>query len=119
MKVLPIIANINKNIKNRSKELSQAGKNGYNIAKRTSQIYNQGCGRKYYNVSKSVSKQLYKEFSIDDLPLFAGAIGMFVPLPLVSPAMFMAGKIVQIAVNFSRGKCKTKSFQDINFHDKN
>lgn len=98
MKILPIIKSINSDIRSTSNRVSKAGREGLNIGMRTSQIYKQGEISTILNVSKSVKRKVLKGTTIDDLPIIAGALGMFVPLPLASPLMLAAGKIIQIAV---------------------
>lgn len=98
MKILPIIKSINSDIRSTSNRVSKAGREGLNIGMRTAHIYKQGEISTILNVSKSVKRKVLKGTTIDDLPIIAGALGMFVPLPLASPLMLAAGKVIQIAV---------------------
>ena len=96
MKILPLVANTSRSIKDTTVRVSRAGKNGYDIGLRTSKIYKKGDTATLLNISRSVGRELKQETTIDDLPIVAGAIGMLIPLPLASPALLALGKVVQV-----------------------
>lgn len=98
MKILPIIENTGRSVKNTSQRIAKASREGYSIGLRTSKIYKQGEASTLFNVGKSVKKQVCKNASIDDLPIIAGAIGMLIPLPLASPILLGLGKITQVII---------------------
>lgn len=97
MKILPVIENTCSNIKKTSTRLSKAGRDGYHIALRTSKIHNQSDAATFINIGKSVTKKISKETTVDDLPIIGGALGMLIPVPLMSPILLGIGKLVQIA----------------------
>lgn len=96
MKILPIISNTSKSIKETTIRVSRAGKSGYNIGLRTSKIHNNGETTTLLNISRAVGRKLKQETTINDLPIIAGAIGMLIPLPLASPTLLVLGKVVQV-----------------------
>ncbi len=96
MKILPVIQNTCSNMKKKSTRLSNASREGYQIALRTSKIHNQNNTAKFINIGKSVTKKIAKETTVDDLPIIGGAIGMLIPLPLMSPILLGVGKLIQL-----------------------
>lgn len=98
MKILPIIQNTNKNIKNASIRFKNAYSEGYTNAQNYSKQHNQGKLKRAYGISKGVTKEIVKATTIDDLPYIAGAIGLMTPIPLASPVMMGLGKIAQIII---------------------
>ena len=108
MKILPLVVNTSKSIKETTVRVSKAGKNGYDIGLRTSKIYKKGDTATLLNISRCVGRKLKQETTIDDLPIVAGAIGMLIPLPLASPALLALGKVVQVVAkrmkNFRHAK---------------
>lgn len=98
MKILPIIKSVGNDIKSTSKRVAEASTSGYNIALRKSRIHQNGDVITLMNIGKGVTKKVLRETTIDDLPIIAGAVGMFVPLPLASPIMLGLGKTVQLVV---------------------
>lgn len=95
---MPIIKSTNENLRATSTRVRKAYSNGYNNAKQHSAKNNCGKFKTAYNISASVTKEIVKSTTIDDLPYIAGAIGLFTPIPLASPVMLGLGKIVQIMV---------------------
>lgn len=104
MKIIPIIKNINSDIKSTSVRISQAGVTGYNIGIRKSQIYKDNDLQKILSVKKSIARNMKKQISIDDLPTIAGAIGLFAPLPFVAPILFCLGKGAKSIINYYKSK---------------
>lgn len=99
MKILPIIVNTSRSIKDTTVRVSRAGKNGYDIGLRTSKIYKKGDTATILNISKSVGRKLKQETTIDDLPIVAGAIGMLVPLPLAALRFWHLAKSFKLLQN--------------------
>ncbi len=98
MKILPIIQNTNRSIKEASVRFKNAYHTGYNDANTYSREHNYGSIRRAYGISKGVTKEIAKATTIDDLPYIAGAIGFLTPIPLASPVMLGLGKIAQIVI---------------------
>ena len=98
MKILPIIQNTNKNIANTSKKFKKAYSTGFNNANNYSKQHNHGKLKRAYGISKSVTKEIIKATSVEDLPYIASAIGFMTPIPLASPIMMGLGKIAQIII---------------------
>ena len=99
MKILPVVNNIKKDIITSGTHLRKIAGSGYDIADRTAKIYKQGSFKKYFNVARSVSDKLVKDTTIKELPYIAGAIGMFIPFPMISPILFGLGLIVRFSVD--------------------
>ena len=76
--------------------MCNACKKGYVEARVQSKRKNSNYVGKAYNVTKGVSKELYKNSSINDIPYIAAALGLLTPFPLASPVMFCIGKFIQI-----------------------
>lgn len=106
MKIKPIVRNINHQIKQTPQRYYCAGKNGYCKGKSVAQENKHNSVHKMYDISVGVSKEVFKSASIDDLPPIAGLLGLCTPIPFASVAMYALGKVVQVAVNLSRGKIK-------------
>lgn len=98
MKILPIIQNTNRNIKEASVRFQNAYRMGYNNANIYSKQHNHGNIKRAYGISKGVTKEIVKVTTIDDLPYIAGAIGFIAPIPFASPVMLALGKIAQIVI---------------------
>lgn len=99
MKILPLAKEIKSDISLSSIRLKQASENGYKIANRTAKIYNQSNFKKYINVTRSISNKIAKNTTVKELPYIAGAIGMLIPLPLISPICFGVGYIIRIFID--------------------
>ncbi len=98
MKILPIIQNTNRSIKEASVKFKTAYQTGLNDASTYSKQHNYGRIRRAYGISKGVTKEIVKAATIDDLPYIAGAIGIITPIPLASPVMLGLGKIAQVII---------------------
>ena len=103
MIILPVIKGIQNDIFFASCRLRNAAAEGYNIAERTSKIYKQGHVKKYVNVTRSVTDKVAKNTTKQELPYIAGAIGMIIPLPLMSPIFFGIGLIARFALSERKG----------------
>lgn len=98
MKILPVIANTNRNIKQASVRFKTAYRTGYNNAKLYSQQHKYGSIKKACGISIGVTKEIVKTTTIDDLPYIAGAVGLMTPIPFASATMFILGKITQVII---------------------
>ena len=114
MKILPIVKNIRTDLASTGIRLHKAGADGYKIGDRTAKIYHQNSVCKYWNVTRSVSGKIVKGTSVRELPYLAGAIGMFVPLPLISPTMLGIGFIVREFIETAK-KLKPKNSLQNNY----
>ena len=105
MKIPSIVNNIKTDIYATGERLKNAGLVGYDIADRTAKIYNQNNIIRYINITRSVGDKIIKGSTINELPYLAGALGMFVPLPLASPVLLGLGFIIRLAaVGFNNKK---------------
>ena len=98
MKILPLFAETCKSIKHTSKRVSKASSAGYEIGMRTSKIYKTNDTVTIYNVTKSVSRKVAQQTTIDDLPIISGAVGMLIPLPFASLTLLILGKVAQLVI---------------------
>lgn len=105
MKILPLVNNIRNDISASGIRIRQASKDGYSIAGRAAKIYKQPNYVRYINVTRSVSNKIIKGTTGEEIPYIAGAIGMFVPLPLTSPIFLGLGFIFR-ALLYSTKKQK-------------
>ncbi len=99
MKILPLVNGIKNDINISSKRLKNATLEGYNIGSRTAKVYNQNSFRKYLNITRSVGNKVVKGTTKEELPYLAGAIGMLLPLPLMSPIMLGIGFILRFSIS--------------------
>lgn len=98
MKIVPVIKNVSSDIKNTSVRISKAGVDGFNIGARKAKVYREGDIAAFTSITKSVGRKVRKQTTVDDLPIVAGAVGLFIPLPLISPIMFGLGLAVKYGV---------------------
>ena len=91
MKILPIVNEIRNDVSSSGIRLKIATADGYRIADRTAKIYKQNKLLKYCNVTRSVSDKVINNTTRKDLPYIAGAIGMVIPIPLMSPLLMGLG----------------------------
>ena len=98
MRILPIIQNTNRNIKEASVRFKNAYHVGYHSANTYSKQHNLGKIKRAYGIGKGITKEIVKVTTVNDLPYIAGAIGFLTPIPFASPIMLALGKIVQIAI---------------------
>ena len=101
MKILPLITGIQKDISSSGGRIKNATSDGYRIAERTSQVYNQGFIRKYINITRSVTNKVASNTTRHELPYVAGALGLFIPIPFISPLLFGLGMLARIQSNKS------------------
>ena len=110
MKILPIVNNIKGDIATSGMHLRKIAGSGYDIADRTAKIYKQGSLKKYINVARSISDKLVKNATINEMPYLAAALGMFIPIPLMSPILFGLGLIIRFSLAPDFDKEKTDNF---------
>lgn len=91
MKILSLTAEIQKDLTNSGIKLKQATTTGYSIASRNAQIYKLCNAHKYLNIARSIGDKILKNTTRKEIPYIAGAIGLLIPLPLVSPVLMGLG----------------------------
>ena len=96
MKILPLITGIQKDIASSGARIRNATSDGYKIAERTSRVYNQGFIRKYINITRSVTSKVASNTTREEFPYFAGALGLFIPIPFICPILFGLGMLARI-----------------------
>ena len=97
MKILPLVKEIQNDIASSGVHLKNASKEGYKIADRTARIYNQNSVKKYYNVTKCVSEKVLSNTTKKELAYLGGAVGMLIPIPFMSPILFLLGLLARIS----------------------
>ena len=97
MKILPLVNGIKKDVASSGIRLKNSATEGYNLAARTANIYHHGILKKYYNATKCISCNIKRRTSRQDLPYMAGAIGMFIPIPLASPILLALGFLARFS----------------------
>ena len=98
MKILPAVKSIKAGVLETGTRIKKASSDGYKIAGRTADIYNQNAAVRCFNITRSVSDKLVKSATLKDLPYFAGAIGLFLPIPFSSLIMFALGYMAKYTV---------------------
>lgn len=98
MKILPLVKDIKNDVTTSGIRLKQATADGYDIAIRTAQIYKLGNVKKYCNITKCIGQKVIKSTTIKEIPYVAGAVGLFIPLPLVSPLFISLGMLARITI---------------------
>ena len=122
MKILPLVKGIQNDIASSGKLLKSASREGYQIAYRTSRIYNQNSLSKYVNVTRSIADKVLSKTTNKELAYLGGAIGLLLPVPFVAPILFGLGMLARIS---PKGACIVydKSSQahhfDISIQEKN
>ena len=101
MKILPLLTGIQKDISSSGVRLKNATSDGYKIAERTSRVYNQGFIRKYINITRSVTNKVASNTTRQEIPYVAGALGLFIPIPFLSPLLFGLAMLARIPSNKS------------------
>ena len=101
MKILPLLTGIKKDISSSGVRLKNATSDGYKIAERTSRVYNQGFIRKYINITRSVTNKVASNTTRQEIPYVAGALGLFIPIPFLSPLLFGLAMLARIPSNKS------------------
>lgn len=112
MKILPIINNEKNHLINTTYKIKELSKQGYDIANRTAGIYKKNKLQKYCGITRSVANKMWKHSTINDLPYIAGALGLFVPIPLVSPIAMGMGFILKFLFPHSSESIKTTKNTD-------
>ena len=102
MKILSLANEIKSDIASSGIRLKKATSEGYSIALRTAKIYNQGSLYKYYNTTRSIGDKIIKSTSKKDIPYVAGAIGLLIPFPFMSPLLMGLGFL--FSMNTSKNK---------------
>ena len=98
MKILPVAKSINTRIIDKANRIKNASSDGYKIADRTASVFKQNSVMRSLNIARSVGDKLVKTVTLNDLPYFAGAIGLFLPIPFTSPIMFVLGYIAKYTI---------------------
>ena len=114
MKILPLVKGIQNDVTQSSIRLKQAAYSGYSIADRTSRIYKQGNLKKYLNVVRIVTSKIASGTTKEEIPYLAGAIGMFLPLPLTSPIFLLIGTIIRFSLPDDCFEQDNKNNLDVN-----
>ena len=96
MKILPIVKGMQNDITSSAVRLRRATKDGYNIADRTSKVYNQGKFKRYFGVTKCVTNKVVTRATIHELPYICAAIGLVTPIPFMSVLLFFVGVLARI-----------------------
>lgn len=99
MKILPFANSIKNDVVSSSVRLKRASVYGYSIADRTALIYRQNNIQRLYNITRSVSSKIIQGTSQKDLPYIAGAIGLLIPIPLMSPILMGIGYLARLYVS--------------------
>ena len=98
MKILPIINSMKKDVTSSGIRLRHTAEDAYKISTRTAKIYNQNNLTKYINITKYTGSKIIKNTKKEEIPYIAGAIGMFIPVPMTSVIMFALGMIVRFSL---------------------
>lgn len=101
MKILPPMS-IGRQISSTARLVCKAGRDGYKIASRTSEIYHQNILQKTAGIGYGIGKQLAGKTTINDLPVIMGAVGMLLPIPFTSFSFFALGLIVKYGCKLIR-----------------
>ena len=94
MKILPF-TNIKADVVSSSLRIKRASVYGYTLANRTAQVYRQNNAKRMFNITRSVSSKIIKGTTAKELPYFACAIGLLIPIPLISPILMGLGFIAR------------------------
>ena len=98
MKILPFANSIKNDVISSTLRIKRASVYWYNISDRTALIYRQNNARRLYNITRSVSSKVFKGVSYNDLPYIGGALGLMIPIPLMSPILMGFGYIARLLV---------------------
>ena len=98
MKILSLAGEIQKDITNSGIKLKTATTSGYSIAIRNAQIYKLGYAHKYLNIARCIGDKIIKNTTCKEIPYIAGAIGLLIPFPLVSPILMGFGFLFSFCV---------------------
>ena len=118
MKILPLVKGVQNDIASSGARLKQATTDGYRIANRTSHIYKQGNVKKFINIARSISSQVGRGTTTKDLPYLAGAIGVLLPIPLISPIMMGLGFLARFSLEGASLMYKNQSEAHCNINTK-
>ena len=91
MKILPFANSIKEDVASSSLRIKRASIYGYTVANRTAQIYGQNRLHRMFNITRSVSSKVIGGTTTKELPYFACAVGLLIPIPLVSPILMGMG----------------------------
>ena len=108
MKILSVANEIKSDIKTSGTKLKKATTDGYYIADRTAKVYKQCNFHRLINITRSISDKIKKSTTKKELPYAAGALGLLIPFPLISP-LFMA---LGFLFSYSNSKFNNKSEQE-------
>ena len=101
MKILPLVKGIQTDISSSGLRLKNAASYGYNIADRTAKIYHQSGFKRYFNVTRSITSKVVAGTTTKELPYLAGAIGLLIPVPLMSPVMMAIGFLARFVLSYA------------------
>ena len=90
MKILPF-TNIRAEVLSSSLRIKRASVYGYNVANRTASVYKQNEVKRMFNITRSVSSKVLEGTTRKELPYFACAVGLLIPIPLFSPILMGLG----------------------------
>lgn len=90
MKIFPF-TNIKTEVVSSSLRIRRASVYGYEVANRTAQVYGQNKAKRLLNITRSVSSKVFEGATAKELPYFACALGLLLPLPLLSPIFMGLG----------------------------
>lgn len=111
MKILSLAGEIQKDLTNSGLKLKQATATGYSIAVRNAQIYKLSNAHKCLNVARSIGDKILKNTTKKEIPYIAGAIGLLIPFPLVSPVLMGLGFLLRFCTtDIGVSKNKEKKF---------
>ena len=91
MRILPFTNSIKSDVVSSTMRIKRASVYGYAVANRTAQVYGQNNVKRLYNITRSVSSKVFEGTTAKELPYLACAIGLMIPLPLVSPILMGLG----------------------------
>jgi len=109
MKILSLTTEIQRDLTNSGTKLKQATTTGYSIAIRNAKIYKLGNTHKYLNITRSVGDKILKNTTRKELPYIAGAIGLLIPMPLVSPILMGLGFLFSFCIG---KQCKNEKSEN-------
>jgi len=95
MKILPLVKGISKDISSSKLRIKQAFTEGYTVASRSAKVYKHNDLHKYMNITRSISSKLIQKSTVNDLPYIGGAIGMAIPIPLLTTVGVALGIIAK------------------------
>ena len=97
MKILPFTNNIKSEVVSSSLRIKRASVYGYEVANRTAQIYRQNNAKRLFNITRSVSSKVLEGTTTKELPYFACAIGIMLPIPFITPILMGIGYLARFS----------------------